>query len=463
MLSSHIFRSYDIRGIVGEDFPPGSVADIGRAYGTFLIRKGTYDALVGHDARESSPEFAESFIKGLLSTGVDVHYIGHCLTQGIYFARHHYDIDGAAMITASHNPPRYNGFKLCHGLKSLSPEEIQSLHTLIENGDFERGDAELHLTKNAMDEYMKAVMHRTTLTKPLKVVVDTGNGMGGMFVPRLLRKIGCEVISLYGDIDPSAPNHIADPVKLSNYDSLKRLVAEHGADMGIMTDGDCDRVGTVDDKGNIWLGDMMLVALMRKYLPEHPGAAIIVEIKNSEAVVDECNRLGGKPVFSPTGNSLVDVIVQEEGAILAGENSGHFWITPDWYVFDDGIFAVCMLLKILSEKGVAYSEYMTSIPQYFTTPEYRIACPEDMKEAIVRQMTEYFESKVDRFIGIDGIRGYYGDGWFLIRKSNTQPIISVRVEAKTEVGLEKIKKFVHEHINSYSEITLDWDTQYGEE
>jgi len=210
----------------------------------------------------------------------------------------------------------------------------------------------------------------------------------------------------------------------------------------LWTDGDCDRVGTVDDKGNIWLGDMMLVALMRKYLPEYPGATIIVEIKNSEAVVDECKRLGGNPVFSPTGNPIIDLRVREEGAILAGENSGHFLITPDWYVFDDGVFAVCMLLKILSEGNLRYSEYMADIPRYFTTPEYRISCPEDMKEAIVRQMIEYFQNKADNFIDIDGIRGYYEDGWFLIRQSNTQPVISVRAEGLFRCVLRQRQKLV---------------------
>lgn len=462
MLSPHIFRSYDIRGVVGEDFPPGSVADIGRAYGTFLIRKGTYDALVGHDARESSPEFAESFIKGLLSTGVSVHYIGHAITQGLYYARHHYDIDGGAMITASHNPAQYNGFKLCHGLKALSEEELMSLHGLIENGDFERGEGKFHLTKTAMDEYMRAVRHRVQLKRKLRVVIDTGNGTAGMFVPRLFRMLGCEVICLYGDIDPRFPNHIPDPIKEDNYAALRETIERYDADIGIMTDGDSDRVGTIDEKGKIWLADMMLIALMRKYLPEHPGAKVIVEIKNSEAVIEECERLGGTPIFWRTGNPHINDKVAAEDAILAAENSGHFWITPDWYVFDDGIFAAAKLLEALSETSGSYSELMADIPQFHTTPEYRVACPEDKKAEIISSVKSYFADRCDRVIDIDGIRGYVFDGWFIVRQSNTQPVISVRVESKTEEGLEKIKGFVQDHLNSYPEINLDWDHQYDE-
>ncbi len=463
MLSPHIFRSYDIRGVVGEDFPPGSVSDIGRAYGTFLIRKGTYDALVGHDTRESSPEFAESFIKGLLSTGVSVHYIGHCLTQGLYYARHHYDIDGGAMITASHNPSQYNGFKLCHGLKALSEEELKSLHTLVENGDFERGEGKFHLTKTAMDEYMRAVKHRITLKRPLKVVVDLGNGTGGLFVPRLLRMLGCEVHTLFADVDPTFPNHIPDPVKLDNHTAIIDEVKRLNADIGIMIDGDGDRVGTVDDKGNVWLGDMVLIALMRKMLPDNPGRKVIVEVKNTEAVIEECERLGGVPVFWKTGHALIDPKVAEEDAILAAEMSCHYWVTPNWYVFDDGLFAICTLLQLLSEQDKSYSQIMADIPQYPVTPEYRVSCPEDRKTAIVESAKKYFMEKCTKVIDVDGIRGYYDDGWFLIRQSNTQPVIAVRVEAKTPDGLERVKSFVQEHLNSYPEINLDWERQYDAE
>ncbi len=460
MLNQDIFRTYDIRGIVSEDFSKDSVEKIAQAFGTYLVKHGTRDSLVGHDVRTSSTSFSRDFVKGLLSTGVNVHFVGPALTSGIYYARHHYNIDGGAMITASHNPPHYNGFKLCHGLKCIHSEELKSLYSIIQKGEFAKGQGSLQILETSMDEYLKAIQKRIQLKRKLKVVVDCGNGTGGIFVPRLFREMGCEVISLYADTDGKFPNHIPDPVNLETYDLLIQEVKKQKADIGLMLDGDGDRVGTVDNEGNIWLGDMILIALMKDFLPAYPGAKVIVEVKNSEAVVDECKRLGGIPIFWKTGHALLDQKVAEEKAILCGEMSCHFWVTPDWYVFDDGLFAVSHLMRIISEQNKSYAKLMSDIPQYPSTPEYRVACPEDKKADVVQRAKEYFQEKCTKVIDVDGIRGYYGDGWFLIRKSNTQPIISVRCEARTKKGLEKIKDFVQNHLNSNPDINLDWNRQY---
>lgn len=462
MLSPHIFRTYDIRGKIGSDFPPGSVELIGKAYGTYLREHGTEDALIGRDTRTSSPEFAQELIKGLLSTGVNAHYIGAIITPILYYSRHHYQIDGGVMITGSHNPSDYNGFKLCHGLKCLSGNEIRSLYEIIQKGEFAHGKGSLSLLETATDEYIHAVTQRVNLKRRLKVVIDTGNGTGGVIIPRLLRELGCEVITLYGDIDPTFPNHIPDPVKLDNHTMLIQAVEEHNADIGLLTDGDGDRVGSVDNEGNIWLGDMLLIALMRDYLPKNPNAKVIVEVKNSEVVIDECKRLGGEPIFWKTGHSLIDGKVAEEKAILASEMSCHFWLTDNWYVFDDGVYAIANVLRILSEQKKSYADLMKTIPQYPATPEYRISCPEEKKTETVQKVKAYFENQCSKVIDVDGIRGYYEDGWFLIRQSNTQPLISIRAEAKSEQGLNKIKKFIYDHMNSYPHINLDWDHQYDE-
>jgi phosphomannomutase/phosphoglucomutase len=460
MLNPQIFRTYDIRGVIGEDFTPGSVEKIGKAYGTYLLQKGTHDTIVGHDVRSSSTQFAQSIIKGIISTGVNVYYIGTVITPTVYYARHHYDIDGGVMITASHNPPKYNGFKLCHGIKCIFGDELQKIYEIIKEGNFVHGDGTINILETATDEYIKAITQRIQLKRKLKVVVDTGNGTAGLIVPRLLRELGCEVITMYGDIDPNFPNHIPDPVKLDNHEELIREVKRHNADIGLMIDGDGDRVGTVDNRGNIWLGDMVLIALMRDYLPKNPGAKVIVEVKDSEAVVDECKRLGGVPIFWKTGHSLIDGKVAEEKAILAAEMSCHYWLTDNWYVFDDGVWATAQLLRILSEQDKSYAEFMADVPQYPVTPEYRVGCPEDKKSETVEKATEYFRQHCSQVIDVDGIRGYYEDGWFLVRQSNTQPILAIRCEARSPEGLEKIKHFVKEHMNSYPWIDLDWNRQY---
>lgn len=457
-ISPEIFRAYDIRGIVDKDLNPEIVELIGKAFGTYLLERGTGEVLVGRDTRPSSEEYQTAIIRGLLSTGCDVFNIGLTLSSILYLARQYYHIDGGIMVTASHNPAEWNGFKLCHGLNAIVGEEIQKVKDIIVLNKFKTGKGNLKKL-DVFPPYLNEIKKRVDIKKPLKVVIDGGNATPSIFLPKLLKEIGCEVIPIYCEIDSSFPRGDLDPIKLDYYKDLIREVRENQADLGIMLDGDGDRVGFVDEKGQIWLGDIILILLIREIIPKNPGRKVIVEVKDSEIVIEETNRLGGIPIFWKTGHALLDHKVFEEKAILCGEMSCHYWITDNWYYFDDALHALVRVLKIISDSGKTLSELISEFPKYESTPEYRIACPDDKKFELVKELVEYFKPICEKVIDIDGIRGYIGDGWFLIRATNTQPQISVRCEAKTKEGLEGIKKLVKNKLDEYHFLHLDWDKQ----
>lgn len=446
MVEEHIFREYDIRGIAGRELNPEIAEMIGSAFGTYLRERGTKDVIVGHDSRASSHEYKEAVIKGLIKTGCNVFDIGLTLSSILYFARQHYNIGGAVMITASHNPPEYNGFKLCHGLNAITGEEIQKVKNILLQKNFKKGKGKIRKLEPA-HEYFNAIKERTRLEKSLKVVVDCGNATPAIFIPSFLENLGCKVIPLFCDIDPRFPNHIPNPAHLKNYKELVEKVKEEGADLGLMFDGDGDRVGFVDEKGNILLGDTILTILVRELLPERPGAKVIVELKNSEIVVEETKRLGGIPIFWKTGHALLDKKVYEEKALLCGEMSCHYWITDNWYYFDDAIYAMAKVLEIASRKNL--HKLASELPKYESSPEYRIYCPEEIKFKIVKELVDYFKERHNKYIDLDGIRCYVHDGWFLIRASNTEPAIVVRCEAKSKDGLKRIKEMIEDKLDEY--------------
>lgn len=461
-IKEEIFRAYDIRGKVNIDLNPKIVELIGKAFGTYILRKGTKVVIVGHDSRASSEEYKKSLIEGLKSCGCNVIDIGLTLSSIVAFSRHLYKSDeanGAVMITASHNPPQYNGFKLYHGINAIVDEDIQEVKEILLKGKFKSGKGTIE-KRDPTRAYFDAIKERVKIEKPLKIVVDCGNSTPSLFVPKFLTELGCSVVPLYCELDSSFPNHQPDPVGIHFYEGLKNKVREEKADLGVMFDGDGDRVGFVDEKGNIWLGDTILTLLIREIIPKNPGAKVIIELKDSEMVYEETKRLGGIPIFWKTGHALLDHKVYEEKALLCGEMSCHFWIVDNWYGFDDAVYALARVLRIISESGKSLSELINELPMYKYTPEYRIACPEEKKFIIVKQITENFRNKCDKVIDIDGIRGYIEDGWFLIRASNTQSLLSIRCEAKTKEGLEKIKNFVKTEINKYPFINLDWNRQY---
>ncbi|XOB42614.1 MAG: phosphomannomutase/phosphoglucomutase [Candidatus Nealsonbacteria bacterium] len=456
-IKDKIFREYDIRGIAGEDLNPDIINQIGKAFGTYLLERGTKDVLVGRDARGTSESYQKAVIEGLKSVGCDVVDIGLILSSFLYFARQHYKIDGGVMITASHNPAQWNGLKLCHDLNAIVGKEIQKVKDILMSKKFKKGNGKMK-SLDIVPIYFKAVKNKINLKRKLKVVVDCGNTTPSAFIPEFLEELGCEPVPVYCEIDPSFPRGSLDPAKLTHYKDLIKAVKDNQADLGVIFDGDGDRVGFVDEKGQIWLGDMILTLLIRSIIPKNPGRKVIVELKDSEIVAEETKRLGGIPIFWKTGHALLDHKVYEEKAILCGEMSCHYWIVDNWYVFDDALYTLARVLEIVSNSDKKLSQLMEQIPKYPSTPEHRIDCPEEKKFEIVKELVEYFRPKCSKVIDIDGIRGYIEDGWFLIRASNTQPMLTIRVEAKTENGLEKIKKILRDKINQYSFLKLDWNS-----
>ncbi len=457
-INPEIFRAYDIRGIVDKDLNPEIAKLIGKAFGTYLLERGTKDVLVGRDTRATSEGYQNALTEGLLSTGCNIVDIGPTISSVLYFARQYYRIDGGAIVTASHNPSEWNGFKLCHGLNAIVEEEIKKVRDILISGNFKSGMGEIRKL-DVFSTYIKEIKKRINLKKSLKVVIDGGNATPSIFIPKFLEELGCEVIPLHCNIDPTFPRGVLDPIKLANYNDLIKKIKEEKADLGVMFDGDGDRVGFVDNKGNVWLGDIILLLLVREIIPNSPGRKVIVEVKDSEIVVEETERLGGIPIFWKTGHALLDHKVFEEKAILCGEMSCHYWITDNWYYFDDALYALSYVLKILSDSKKTLSQLVAELPKYESTLEYRIPYPEEKKFKLVQELVEYFKPKCDKVVDVDGIRGYIEDGWFLIRASNTQPLIAIRCEAKTKKGLEKIKKLIQDKLNRYPPIHLDWEKQ----
>ncbi|MFH1978299.1 MAG: phosphomannomutase/phosphoglucomutase [Candidatus Aenigmatarchaeota archaeon] len=461
-LNPEMFRAYDIRGIVDRDLSPEIMEVIGKAFGTFLLNKGTKDVVVGRDSRATSEEYQKSLTRGILSTGCNVFDVGLTLSSGVYFARQHFKIDGAAYVTASHNPPQYNGLKLCSGLKSISDKEIQIVKDIAISGEFKSGQGEeKKLDSNSI--YFEEIRKRVNHKKKLKIVIDAGNATAGPFLPDFLRSMGFDVVPLHCDLDPTYPNHTPDPVHQEAYKDLIAKIKEEKADVGLLFDGDGDRLGFVDEKGNIHLGDIILGLLIRDIIPRNPGRKVIVELKDSEMVVDETKRLGGIPIIWKTGHSFLDPKVHEENAILCAEMSCHYWIVDNWFIFDDAVHTAARVLQIISNSDKTLSELVDDLPKYVRTPEYRVACPEEKKFKFVEEVVEYFKTKCDRYIDVDGIRGYLEDGWFLLRASNTQPLLAIRCEAKTQEGLDKIKSMVKEKLDQYDFVNLDWNRQYDKE
>jgi len=457
-----IFKSYDIRGINNEQLSGELAVHVGKGFGTFLIRKGTKDCLVCRDTRVTSEEYQKKLIEGLLSVGVNVHDMGLALSSHLYHARHYYKIDGGVMVTASHNPPNYNGFKLCSGINAIVNEEVQKLRKLIEDEDYEKGEGKLVDKKEANDVYYEEIRKRIKFEKPLKVVVEAGHQTPALFIPKFLESMGCEVVVLHENIDPSFPAGVPDPVNSEFVKYTQDAVVKHKADVGLIMDADGDRGGMVDEKGRVWMGDMILDLLVRDFLPRRKGAKVIVEVKDSEIVVEDTERLGGIPIFWKTGHALLDRKVYEEKALLCGEMSCHYWVTDDWYIFDDTPYALAHVMRIISNSDKKFSELMDEIPKYPSTPEIRFKCPEEKKVQVVEEGVKYFRDKCDRVVDVDGIRGYKHDGWFLLRKSNTQPLLSVRAEARDEESLGKLKKFVSEFLDGYDFLDFDWERQYDE-
>jgi phosphomannomutase/phosphoglucomutase len=453
-----IFREYDIRGVVGRDLNAETTGTIAHGFGAYLGRAGVRCAVVGHDNRVSSPELYAAAIRGLTDTGCDVVGIGLAITPMLYFALHHFELRGGMMVTASHNPPEFNGFKLCVGPGTLYGSQIQEVRALADaaSRSTNAGSAGKTEARAIFPAYRQTLVDRIRLGRRLRVVLDCGNGTAGAFAPEIFRGWGCEVLPLYCDPDPAFPHHHPDPVAPENLTDLIRVVREHGADLGVGLDGDGDRIGIVDDQGAILWGDLLMALFWREVLAAHPGAVALVEVKCSQALIDEIRRLGGRPEFTRTGHSLIKARMREVGAVFAGEMSGHMFFADEYFGFDDAVYAAGRLLRMLSRTDRPLSSLAADIPRYYATPEIRVACPDERKFEVVAALTREFRSRY-QIIDVDGARIVFPDGWALVRASNTQPVLVIRAEGTTPKALERAKSVLADALRRHAEVArVSW-------
>lgn len=435
-----IFREYDIRGIAGEDICEPDVIDIGKAYGSLLMEQGRKKISVGRDCRKTSDRFSQLFIQGIVSTGCDVVDIGTCPTPVLYFSIHHLELDGGAMVTASHNPPEYNGFKLMSGLNSIHSQGLQDVLQIIEKKAYVKGEGK-KTQADVTTPYKAYLLKNITLSKKIRIGIDAGNGTGGITAVPVLKELGCEVHDIFCDLDGSFPNHEADPTQKKNLKDLIALVQRQGLDLGVGYDGDADRIGVVDKKGQVIYGDQLMVIYAREILERKPGATFISEVKCSMVMYDEIRKQGGNAIMWRTGHSLIKKKMKEENAELAGEMSGHMFFKDRYFGFDDALYATCRLLEIMADTGKGVDELIQDLPQTFTTPEIRVECPDAIKFDVVDKIVAHYKAKPNQeVIDIDGLRAVYDDGWGLVRASNTQPALVLRFESLTRERLDEIQQ-----------------------
>jgi phosphomannomutase/phosphoglucomutase len=444
-MNEHIFREYDIRGVVGKDLTDETVYDIARAIGTFYQSQGARRVSLGRDARPSSPLFRDILTRGLTETGCDVIDVGMVPTPVLYYTLFTLGVDAGVMITGSHNPPDNNGFKICLGKSTIFGDQIRAIKANAISKNFASGNGQ----SSDLDIVPSYTEHIASNIKPgprkLKVVVDAGNGMGGFIGAPLYSRLGCEVIPLFCEPDSLFPNHHPDPTVVENMRFAIDAVREHQADLAIAFDGDGDRIGVVDETGRIIWGDQLMVIFARSILKQKPGATFIAEVKCSQTMFDDILAHGGNPVMWKVGHSLIKARMKESRAAMAGEMSGHIFFADRYFGFDDAIYAGARLLEILSASDVRLSDLLEGLPPTVNTPEIRIDCPDDRKFAVVEAFKEEYRKKY-QVIEIDGARVLFEGGWGLVRASNTQPILVLRFEAETEKRLAEIRSEVEESL-----------------
>ncbi len=462
-----IFREYDIRG-TGKELTPQIAELLGRAYAIYIKKQGIepgpdFKMTIGRDVRLSSDSLFEGLKKGLTSSGINIVDIGTCPTPLQYFSMYTLPVKGGVMITGSHNPPEYNGFKVSAGKETIYGTEIQKLKRIIneevigkplpkiETGKVEKFD----IISRYMD-YVGKNIKLPELKRPLKVVLDSGNGTAGPIAVPLIKRLGCEVIDLFSEPDGRFPNHHPDPTVPANIKELIDTVKREKADFGVAYDGDADRIGVVDEKGGIIWGDKLMIIFSRAILESRPGSTVVGEVKCSQVMYDEIAKAGGKPVMWKTGHSLIKAKMKELNASMAGEMSGHIFFADKWFGFDDAIYSSCRLIEIAAEKRAKdekfiFSSMLADLPRTIVTPEIRIDCPDDIKFALIDRLDEAIgkgtkQFKVKDIIKIDGLRVNFEGGWALVRASNTQPVLVLRFEAKNENLLGQAKGFIKERL-----------------
>ncbi len=452
-INPHIFRAYDVRGKVEEDLTPEVFRLIGRAYASLIRQKGEGTIALGQDNRVTSTDLKAAFAEGVLAAGVSIVDIGLSPTPVLYFATAHWNLDGGANVTGSHNPIEYNGVKMVHtGAVPLTEEEIQGLRAAIAGRRFERGSGSL-TSRDPREEYFATLQRLVKLERRLKVVVDCGNGVAGLYAPELLRRLGCEVVELYCELDGRFPNHLPDPEMPENIRDLQARVIVERADLGLAYDGDADRMGLVDEKGRRHEADLILILLARDLLARRPGVKILFDVKSSQRLVEDIRAHGGVPVMYKTGHSLLKRKMREEGILLGGEVSGHMFFAENYYGVDDGILASAKVLELFSQTPGPVSARFDALPHLYATPELKAPCPDEEKFRVVEELVREFKAKYET-IDIDGARILFPGGWGLVRASNTNPYLTLRFEARTSEELEKMKRIVFEALARYPFVTL---------
>ncbi len=440
-MQPHIFREYDIRARVGVDLDEAGVYRLGRALGVYFSRQGRRRLAVGRDCRESSPAWRAALARALLDSGLKLIDVGVVPTPVLYFAVRHLGVDGGIVITASHNPPEFNGFKICAGPHTIFGEEIQKLRRLAEAGEMVSGTGSL-THQEIIPAYLDHLSRQLRVSRPLRVGVDGGHGTAGPVAVALLERLGCEVYPLFCEMDGRFPVHEPDPVVEANLTHLRELVVRERLEVGVAYDGDGDRLGVVGPDGRIIWGDELLILFAREILKNHPGATVIGEVKCSQRLYDDVARHGGRPLMWKTGHSLIKQKMVEEGALLAGEMSGHLFFADRYFGYDDAIYATGRLLEILAAAPCPLPELLADLPPAHATPEIRRECPEAVKFAVVERLKERLRRQGADFVDLDGVRLVTPEGWGLVRASNTQPVLVLRFEAASSERLRELQDFL---------------------
>jgi phosphomannomutase / phosphoglucomutase len=448
MLRQTIFREYDIRGIADRDLTSEGVELLGRAMGTFFQRTAGKNVNLGRDCRLSGERLHEALLKGLLSTGCHVTGLGVVPTPVTYYSVVHNNADAAVMITGSHNPADYNGFKSVCGGHSLHGEKIQELYRIIAENDFLIGQGSFE-TVDLIPPYVDQIAAQFQFPRKLKVVVDAGNGTAGPAMHAILERLNVDATELFFEMDGRFPNHHPDPTVPANLKTLAETVRSTGADLGIGFDGDSDRIGAVDENGDVVYGDMLMLIYAREILTRKPGATFIGEVKCSQVLYDELERLGGRPIMYKTGHSLIKAKMKEEHAELAGEMSGHMFFADRYHGYDDALYAACRLMEIVAASGLPLSRQLDGLPKLHSTPELRIETTDEEKFDVVARVASHFKS-TRKIVDVDGARVIFPNGWGLVRASNTQPVLVMRFEAESPELLAQYRAEVEEVLEKIS-------------
>ncbi|EKD85215.1 MAG: hypothetical protein ACD_38C00069G0017 [uncultured bacterium] len=459
ILKKTMFREYDMRGREADDeLNDESMYHVGRGFGTFLIKRGVTEAVVGHDARATSESFHANVIKGLIECGVNVIDIGIITTPMGYWAQYYLKVKGLVTVTASHNPVGWNGVKLGSDLSyTLLTDDLQEVYNIIAKEDYVNGKGTIK-KENILEAYMKDLLSRTKITKKFKILINTGNGTAGIVEPEIFRRAGCEVIEHFTNIDPTYPNYTANPDGTAMMEDTGEQTVANECDLGFAFDGDGDRLGLVDEKGQTIWPDRYIILLGRLVLSKEPGAKIIFDVKVSEALPEDIRAHGGTPIMWKTGHSHIKAKMLEEKAAMAGEMSGHVFFKQDFYGFDDATFAALKLLEYLSAQEESLSGVIATTPYYVSTPTIQVKATDEDKYEVVKELTEEFKKDNYKVIDINGARVYTRNGWGLVRASSNTPTLVLRFEAKTQEDLEKIQKIFKDKLDKFPVVSKEWDS-----